>query len=68
MDVPFASLKYVLTPEDADPQKPRYEPFGVIVTKTSASLDRMAFVALPPASGRLLGVGSILSATGRAFF
>jgi hypothetical protein len=36
MDVPFASLKYVLTPEAADPQNPRYEPYGVVVTKRSA--------------------------------
>lgn len=33
MDIPFASLKYVLTPENSDPQKPRYEPYGVAVTK-----------------------------------
>ena len=33
MDVPFASLKYVLTPGNADPQKPRYEPYGIVVTK-----------------------------------
>ena len=36
MDVPFASLKYVLTPENADPQAPRYEPYGVAVTKRYA--------------------------------
>ena len=36
MDVPFASLKYVLTPEAADPQNPRYEPYGVVVTKSHA--------------------------------
>ena len=36
MDVPFASLKYVLTPENADPQKPRYEPYGLAVTKRYA--------------------------------
>lgn len=36
MDVPFASLKYVLTPEDADPQAPRYEPYGVVITKRYA--------------------------------
>lgn len=36
MDVPFASLKYVLTPENADPQNPRYEPYGVAVTKKYA--------------------------------
>ena len=33
MDVPLSSLKYVLTPENADPQKPRYEPYGIAVTK-----------------------------------
>lgn len=33
MDVPLASLKYVLTPENSDPQKPRYEPYGVAITK-----------------------------------
>jgi hypothetical protein len=36
MDVPFASLKYVLTPENADPQAPRYEPYGIAVTKKYA--------------------------------
>lgn len=36
MDIPFASLKYVLTPENSDPQKPRYEPYGVAVTKRYA--------------------------------
>jgi hypothetical protein len=36
MDVPFASLKYVLTPDNTDRQKPRYEPYGVAVTKQFA--------------------------------
>lgn len=36
MDVPFASLKYVLTPENADPIKPRYEPYGLIIRKQFA--------------------------------
>jgi hypothetical protein len=36
MDVPFASLKNVLTPENADPQSPRYEPYGIAVTKRYA--------------------------------
>lgn len=36
MDVPFGSLKYVLTPENSDPQKPRYEPYGVAITKRYA--------------------------------
>jgi len=36
MDIPFSALKYVLTPENTDPQKPRYEPFGVFVTKKYA--------------------------------
>lgn len=36
MDVPFASLKYLLTPENADPQNPRYEPYGIVITKRTA--------------------------------
>jgi hypothetical protein len=36
MDVPFAALKYVLTPENRDPTKPRYEPFGIFITKKLA--------------------------------
>ncbi len=36
MDVPFASLKYVLTPENTDPQSPRYQPYGIAVTKRYA--------------------------------
>lgn len=36
MDVPFASLKYVLTPENSDPQSPRYEPYGIAITKRYA--------------------------------
>lgn len=36
MDVPFASLKYVLTPENTDKQRPRYEPYGIVVTKRYA--------------------------------
>jgi hypothetical protein len=36
MDVPFYSLKYVLNEDNADPDDPRYEPFGVFVTKKYA--------------------------------
>ena len=36
MDVPFASMKYVLTPENLDPQSPQYEPYGIVVTKPYA--------------------------------
>jgi hypothetical protein len=36
MDVPFASLKYVLTPENSGPKAPRYEPYGIAVTKQHA--------------------------------
>jgi hypothetical protein len=36
MDVPFSALKYVLTPENTDPAKPRYEPYGIILTKKAA--------------------------------
>ncbi|HQT90017.1 MAG TPA: hypothetical protein PK677_16000 [Acidiphilium sp.] len=35
MDVPFASLKYVLTPENTNPSEPRYEPYGIVVGKAS---------------------------------
>lgn len=35
MDVPFASLKYVLTPENTKPSEPRYEPYGIVVGKAS---------------------------------
>lgn len=36
MDIPFQALKHVLTPENADPQDPRYEPYGVVITKKLA--------------------------------
>ena len=36
MDVPFAALKYVLNPRDTNPVRPRYEPYGVFVTKKFA--------------------------------
>lgn len=35
MDVPFASLKYVLTPENMSKEDPRYEPCGIVVGKAS---------------------------------
>lgn len=36
MDVPFHSLKYVLNEENSNPKAPRYEAFGVFVTKKHA--------------------------------
>src|SRR5579864_2383698 len=36
MDLPFAALKYVLNEENSDPTAPRYESFGVFVTKKHA--------------------------------
>ncbi|MCY4385695.1 MAG: hypothetical protein OXC18_01185 [Desulfurellaceae bacterium] len=36
MDIPFAALKHVLNEENADPENPRYEPYGVVVTKKNA--------------------------------
>jgi hypothetical protein len=36
MDIPFISLKYVLNKENCDPDHPRYEPFGIFVTKKFA--------------------------------
>lgn len=36
MDVPIHCLKYVLSYDNANPKKPRYEPFGIIITKKLA--------------------------------
>jgi hypothetical protein len=36
MDVPFVALKYVLSAENTNPDNPRYEPFGIFVTKRYA--------------------------------
>ena len=36
MDVPFYSLKYILNGENSDPVDPRYEAFGIFVTKKHA--------------------------------
>jgi hypothetical protein len=36
MDIPLSSLKYVLDKKNANPKHPRYEPFGIIVTKRLA--------------------------------
>jgi hypothetical protein len=34
MDVPLNSLKYVLNESNTDPKRPRYEAYGIIVSKT----------------------------------
>ena len=36
MDIPLSSLKYVLDNKNASPGHPRYEPFGVIISKRLA--------------------------------
>lgn len=36
MDVPFFSLKYVLNKANTDPNYPRYEPYGIVVSKQYA--------------------------------
>lgn len=36
MDIPFMSLKYLLNQDNSNPKKPRYEPFGIIITKKTA--------------------------------
>lgn len=36
MDVPLQSLKYVLNESATDPARPRYEPYGIVVTKAYA--------------------------------
>ena len=33
MDVPLSSLKYIINVQNSDPENPRYEPFGILVTK-----------------------------------
>ena len=36
MDVPFQALKYILNKENSNPTNPRYEPYGIFVTKKIA--------------------------------
>ncbi|MFB3894362.1 MAG: hypothetical protein ACE15C_20350 [Phycisphaerae bacterium] len=36
MDVPFYALKYILNEVNSNPNKPRYEPYGIFVTKKHA--------------------------------
>ena len=36
MDVPFYALKYVLNASNSNPNRPRYEPYGIFVKKTTA--------------------------------
>jgi hypothetical protein len=36
MDVPLSSLKYVLNERNTKPEKPRYEPYGIVVSKEFA--------------------------------
>lgn len=36
MDIPLGSLKYVLNEKNSNPKRPRYEPFGVVVSKEYA--------------------------------
>jgi len=36
MDVPFISLKYILNEENTNPGHPKYQPFGIVVTKQTA--------------------------------
>ena len=36
MDVPFISLKYILNKDNTAPHNPRYEPYGIFITKKTA--------------------------------
>lgn len=36
MDIPLGSLKYILNAANTDPSDPRYEPYGIIVSKMFA--------------------------------
>ena len=33
MDVPFTSLKYILNKANTDPVSPKYEPYGIVISK-----------------------------------
>ncbi|MGP8434197.1 hypothetical protein ACT2FY_36645 [Paraburkholderia fungorum] len=33
MDIPLSSLKYVLNEANTNPNRPRYEPYGIVVSK-----------------------------------
>ncbi len=33
MDVPISSLKYIFNDENSNPKNPRYEPFGILISK-----------------------------------
>lgn len=57
MDVPLGSLKYVLNQSNTDPRKPRYEAYGILVTKTRAYRDGCRPVLyLSNAELKLLGI------------
>jgi hypothetical protein len=36
MDIPLGCLKYILNEQNTKPDRPRYEPFGVVITKEFA--------------------------------
>ena len=36
MDVPFIALKYILNKDNTAPHNPRYEPYGIFITKKNA--------------------------------
>lgn len=36
MDVPFSAMKYVINPNKTNPDKPHYEPYGIIIHKSFA--------------------------------
>jgi hypothetical protein len=59
MDVPLSSLKYVLNQSNTDPKKPRYEAYGVLITKKRAYKDGCRPVLyLSNAEVELLGIPS----------
>jgi hypothetical protein len=58
MDVPFSALKFILDKENSDAEAPRYEPYGIVVSKKYAyrngcrpvlylSSDEMSQLAIP---------------------
>jgi hypothetical protein len=42
MDIPLSSLKYILNESNTDPANPRYEPYGIVVTKKNRLQKRLS--------------------------
>lgn len=57
MDIPFGSLKYLLNNENSGGEYPRYEPFGIVVLKTTAyKRDCRPVIYLAPEEEKALNI------------